>query len=47
MDILVMIVIVIIIIVFAGVYFAACAFLGWLADAEAIEQRAFEDEVDQ
>ena len=38
---------VIVVIVFAGVYFAACAFLGWLADTEAIEQRAFEDEADQ
>ena len=37
---------VIVLIIFAGVYFAACAFLGWLADAEKREQQIFEDELD-
>ena len=38
--------IVLVVLIMIGVYFAACAFLGWLKDAEAAEQKLFENEAD-
>lgn len=45
-DMLIIIVGLIVAAILASVYWLACMFLGWLADAEKREQQIFEDELD-